>query len=171
MKKLFECCYQIELFFNWEFLEFCPYGIFDGVFILWCLWSRPYKVLFRMKEKRLCKMLWSACICYFALFYNLQYESWHLCKLEVPASALQEVSGLHSVTCVLTGTVHSLTIFYCETFWVWKSRKKKARPIDQVTSGATGLLWLRLPVMVTACVCSSCPRPQGSQPLGTPVTD
>lgn len=133
MEKLFECCYQIELFFNWEFLEFCPYGIFDGVFILWCLWSRPYKVLFRMKEKRLCKMLWSACICYFALFYNLQYESWHLCKLEVPASALQAVSGLHSVTCVLTGTVHSLTIFYCETFWVWKSRKKKGtsyRPSD-----------------------------------------
>ena len=108
MKKLFECCYQTELFFHWQLLEFCSYGIFDGVFIPRCLWSRPYKVLFRMKEKWLCKMLWSACICYFALFYNLQYESWHLCKLEVPASALQEVSGFHSVTHVLSGTVHSL---------------------------------------------------------------
>ena len=77
-------------------------------------------------------MPWSACICHFALFYNLQYESWHLRELEVPASTLQEVSGFHSVTRVLTGTVHSLAIFYCETFslsfyrtWVWKSRKTR----------------------------------------------
>lgn len=52
-----------------------------------------------------------------------------------------------------------------------KEQENKARPIDRVSSGATGLLWLRLPVMVTAGVCSPRPRPQGSQPLSTPVTD
>lgn len=53
-----------------------------------------------------------------------------------------------------------------------KEQENKARPIDRVNSGATGLLlWLRLPVVVTAGVCSPRPRPQRSQPLSTPVTD